>query len=222
MIIRCNTQDLPIADNSIDMIFSDPPYVKHLLETYHWLADEAARVLKPGKFVAAMCGGMALNKIMRWFDEADLTFYWLYQLKMTATGAGIVWVHGNRRMPISTRTKHVLVYSKGKAVSRTATVGLFTAGGADKRWHHWGQDINSHRYYIDCFSQKGDVILDPMGGGGTTKAACDLLGRRCIIGDLDPAAISTMRQRFNPLASPDLMADLPLFATHQIHPQEQA
>ena len=163
-VIQWDTRDLPLPDESIDMIFSDPPYIKAQIETYKWIAEEAARLLKPGKFVALMCGGMALNNIMRWLDNAGLNFYWLYQLLMTSTGAGIVWKHGNNNVPISTRTKHVLVYSKGKSLARTATVGLYRAGGIDKRWHHWGQDIDSHRYYIDCFSEPGDLILDPMVG----------------------------------------------------------
>ena len=50
-IIQLDTKQIPLPDNSVDMIFSDPPYVKDLIHTYDWLAQEAARVLKPGKFV---------------------------------------------------------------------------------------------------------------------------------------------------------------------------
>ena len=210
MLIRVNTQNLPLADESIDMVFSDPPYIKEQIITYQWLANEAARVLKPGKFAAVMCGGMALNDIMRWFDDAGLSFYWLYQLGMTATGAGIVWKHGNNNVPISTRTKHVLVYSKGRALARTATVGLYWAGGVDKKWHHWGQDIDSHRYYIDCFSSPGDVVLDPMVGGGTTAVACKLLGRKWIVGDIDADAVTTTRKRLGGVRD-TIYPELPLF-----------
>lgn len=210
MIIRLDTQYLPLQNESVDMIFSDPPYVKDQIHTYQWLANEAVRVLKPGKFIAVMCGGMALNDIMRWFDSAGLDFYWLYQLGMTATGAGIVWRHGNRNVPISTRTKHVLVYSKGKSLARCATVGLYWAGGVDKKWHHWGQDIDSHRYYIDCFSKLGDLVLDPMVGGGTTAEACHLLGRRWIVGDIDPVAIETTKTRMSGKDKSEYAA-LPLF-----------
>jgi hypothetical protein len=209
MILHLDTKTIPLPDESIDMIFTDPPYVKDALQTYKFVANEAARLLKPNKFIAVMCGGMALNKIMRWFDDADLRFYWLYQLGMTATGAGIVWMHGNTNVPISTRTKHVLVYSKGKALARTATVGLYWAGGVDKKWHHWGQDIDSHRYYIDCFSREGDLILDPMAGGGTTAKACELLNRRWIVGDNDAEAIEIIKRRLNNVEVE--YTDMPLF-----------
>ena len=197
MILQLSTSYIPLPNDSIDMIFSDPPYVKDLLYTYDWLAGEAARVLKPRKFIAVMCGGMALDKIMRWFDDAGLTFYWLYQLQMTATGAGIVWMQGNPNIPIATRIKHVLVYCKGEGLARTATASPYRAGGIDKVWHHWGQDVDSHRYYIDCFSKVGDLVLDPMGGGGTTGVACSILGRRFILGDLNLDACYTMKHRLN-------------------------
>ena len=211
MIYQGCTKTLPLADNSIDMIFSDPPYVRDLLWTYEAVAHEAMRVLKPGKFVALMCGGMALNKIMRWMDDAGLTFYWLYQLGMTGKGAGIVWMHGAQNIPISIRTKHVVVYSKGKAQARTATTGLYWAGGVDKRFHHWGQDIDSHRYYIDCFSSVGDLILDPMCGGGTTAPACELINRRWICADIAAEHTKMTKRRMND--NQDHTHDLgPLFA----------
>ena len=58
MIINSAIEHLPIADNSIDLIFTDPPYPREYLPCYDWLAKESMRVLKPGGFVLAMCGGM--------------------------------------------------------------------------------------------------------------------------------------------------------------------
>lgn len=214
MIIRLNVQRLPFPDDTFDMVFSDPPYVKDLIHTYQWLAKESARVLKPGKFVAVMCGGVGLNKIMRWFDDAGLYYYFAYQLQMTGAETGIVWMQGNPNIPIATRQKHVLVYSKGLALARTATVNPYVAGGIDKRWHHWGQDVDSHRYWIDCFSAKGDLVLDPMAGGGTTGVACSILERRFVLGDLDPEALAVTARRMN--GGRESLSPVPLFAGMEI------
>lgn len=210
MVIRATVEHLPIADASVDMIFCDPPYIGSLVHTYRWLAVEAARVLRPGGFVAVICGGNKLNYIMRWFDDVGLAFYWLYQLGMTGARTGIVWKYGNQETPISTRTKHVLVYSRGRGLPRCATTGLYWAGGVDKRWHHWGQDIDSHRYYIEAFSAPGDLVLDPMCGGGTTGVACALLGRRCVLADIDAAALDTTMCRLSD--GNQELDPLPLFA----------
>jgi DNA modification methylase len=196
MIIANNVQRLPLPDNSVDMIFSDPPYVKTLLHTYQWLAHEAARTLKPGRFVAVMCGEAYINQIMRYFDDAGLSYYWLYVLQLANKGFTCWRSNGHRNMPIGTPVKHVLVYSKGPAVSRTATTGTYKPNGKDKVHHPWGQDVDSHRYFIDCFSHPGDLVLDPMCGGGTTAIACRLVGRRHLLGDIDPDSleITTCRQ----------------------------
>jgi DNA methylase len=209
MLARAACENLPIAADSIDMIFTDPPYLREYLPAYRWLAQEAIRVLKRGGFVLAMCGGAYLNQIFRMFDAAGLTYYWNYQLEMVAQATGVVWPNGNQHVNISTRTKPILAYSKGEAYSRTCTVGQYRSGGADKRYHSWGQDTDSARYFTDCFTQPGALVLDPFIGGGTTAIACGLIGRRCLACDLDPAALATTQAR---LANADILHNLPLFA----------
>jgi hypothetical protein len=208
-IVQWDCDHLPLRSGSVDMIFSDPPYGGDA----HWcelVAREAMRLLKPGGFVALMCGGLRLNRVMRMLDDAGLDYYWLYKLGMGGAPSGIVWIHRNRNIPITVRLKEIVVYSKGRSQARVATSDLFWSDQGDKRWHFWGQCVNSHRYYIDCFSKPGDLVLDPFGGGGTTAVACEILGRRWIIGDLDPAACQTMQRRLYDDGSE--MNALPLFA----------
>jgi len=198
MILQASCERLPIAANSVDMIFADPPYVAEYFHTYRWLATEAARVLKPGCFVAAMCGSVRLNKLMRWFDDAGLGFYHLFSMVMSGAGSGCVWKRtGSGNMPIALREKHILAYYKPGALpcQRAAMTSTYYPGAADKYYHHWGQSVDSHRYYIDCLSAPGDLVLDPFCGGGTTAAACELIGRRWICADIDPEAIDITARR---------------------------
>jgi adenine-specific DNA-methyltransferase len=210
MLAQAHCRELPLAANSVDLIFTDPPYLREFLPCYGWLAQEAMRVLKPGGFVLAMCGGRYLNQIFRLFDDAGLEYYWKYELEMTGRYGGIVWRNGqDSNMPISTRHKPILAYAKGKGLSRVVTASEYTSGGGDKRFHSWGQDVGSARYFIDCFSWPGDLVLDPFIGGGTTAVACELIGRRCLGLDLDPVALATSALR---LAGSDIHHTLPLFA----------
>lgn len=41
-------------------------------------------------------------------------------------------------------------------------------------------------YYVGNFSNQGDIVLDTFGGTGTTMIACEQLGRKCRMMELDP------------------------------------
>ena len=41
-------------------------------------------------------------------------------------------------------------------------------------------------YYVGNFSNQGDIVLDTFGGKGTTMIACEQLGRKCRMMELDP------------------------------------
>ena len=217
LVVRWTVERLPLADESVDMVFTDPPYGTGWLHTYGWVAGESARVLRPGGFVAVMTGVNNLDEIFRRFADAGLRYYALYNLYLGGSHTGIVWRNapGRKSMPVKVRLRPVLVFSKGPAVSRTPTVNLVYPGRDDKQWHTWGQAVDIPRYFIDCFTGPGDLVVDPMCGGGSTAVACELLGRRWIVGDVDPQAVEQTARRMNGgngVAGVADLAALPLFA----------
>jgi hypothetical protein len=48
---------------------------------------------------------------------------------------------------------------------------------------------------LEITTDKGDVVLDCFGGGGTTAKACSDLDRRFIVGDVSPVAVKIMAER---------------------------
>lgn len=53
------------------------------------------------------------------------------------------------------------------------------------------------RNLIELYSKPGDVVLDPMAGGGTTPVECKLLGRNSISIDINPDATSIILDRLD-------------------------
>lgn len=204
LIARADIVRLPLAADNLDLIFTDPPYAKDALPCYEWLASESARVLKPGGFLLAMTGGLQNGPIHKMFLDADLTYF-----------VDIAYAMGNGRasgfvphIGILMRSKFILCYSKGKGRLRVHGMHNLYVGRRDKKWHHWGQEVDHARYYIDHFTAEGDLVCDPMIGGGTTGVACQLLKRRFIGFDIDPAALMTSKHR---LENSDAMVEMPLF-----------
>lgn len=50
--------------------------------------------------------------------------------------------------------------------------------------------------YIVAFTDKGDSVIEPFGGAGTTMIACEQLGRRCYSMELDSHFVSVIIDRY--------------------------
>lgn len=168
-----------IPDNSIDLIFTDPPYIKKYMHLYGWLAEEASRVLKPGGFCLAYAGVYYKLQVMEYLSQ-HLDYFWDF-VSVGAGAAPIMW-----QRKIISRHKSILAFSKGPGLPRTNVLSMWVGSGEDKRFHTWGQDESTARYYIDCFSRPGQIIWDPFCGGGTTPYVCKVLDRNFIAYEIDP------------------------------------
>jgi len=211
MLAQANIKALPLADESVDMIFADPPYAKKYLPCYEWLAAEGTRVLKPGGFLFAMAGEYWINRIFAMFEaQPELIYFWRFtHLSLYGEAPFIM------KRSVIAHCKSILAYAKQPGPHKPRVGGVHGAytGRKDKRFHHWGQDVDTARYYIDCFSAPGELVLDPFIGGGTTAAACGLINRRWIGFDLNPVALVTTEARLEAdETAPARMAALPLFA----------
>ena len=63
------------------------------------------------------------------------------------------------------------------------------------------------RNIIELYSEPGDLVLDPMVGGGTTPVECLLTGRNSISVDINPGAIDITRDRLD--IPEDFIAGIP-------------
>lgn len=201
-----------IPDESIDLIFCDPPYVKEQMHLYGWLSEVASRVLKPDGFCMAYVGTYWKFEAMQLLSSR-LVYYW-----------DCIAIH-NRNKPIMWATwdrasyKSIVVFARHKShIPRKQYFDAWSGGIEDKRYHHWGQDESTARYYIDCFSSPGDLVFDPFCGGGTVPAVCKQLGRDFISFEIEPATADIARKRIQtvqPLLVTETASTADLWEAHK-------
>lgn len=165
-----------IPENSIDLIFTDPPYPKEFLHTYSDLSEIAARVLKPNSICFAYAGNDYLPEVMSRMSE-HLTYR-----------CTVSMLHAERQILFSSRFlagwKPLLVYVKGSFREMPIINGVVWPSKQDKRFHFWGQNISEAIRFIEQNSEPNDIVYDPFVGGGTTPAACMVTGRNYIASEI--------------------------------------
>ena len=179
-----------IPDESVDLIFTDPPYKKEFIGLYAWLAQVANRILKPDGFLFAYAGPYHKQQVMEYLG-GRLEYYYGFILNHKGNTT-ILWPR-----KIISGYKSILCYRKmgSKSLPRTNVLGLVNGVGGDKRFHKWGQSEYTAHYYIECFSEIGDIVFDPMAGAGTFPFVCKKIRRRFIGFDLDEKAAKLARDR---------------------------
>lgn len=200
-----DVRNIPVPNNSIGLVFTDPPYAKASLPMYGWLANEAFRILKDGGFLLAMCGGNNNGPIHKMFLDAGLTCFFDIAVPMeNGKSSAYLWHVG-----VNARSKFILSYSKGAGTLAAQGMHNMYIGRRDKRFHHWGQGVDHARYFIEHFANPDDLVCDPMIGGGTTGVACQLANRRFVGFDIDPNACQISLDR---LRGSGVLKNLPLFS----------
>jgi ParB-like chromosome segregation protein Spo0J len=168
-----------IPDNSIDLIFTDPPYGKDYLWIWRELGKFAERVLKPGCFLITYSGQEYLDvAFARLHDFLD--YYWTCAVFHSENQPQII----SRK--VTNRWKPILLFSKGPAKPSTGFVDFLTGEKGEKENDVWAQGLSEASYFIERFSEPGATVLDPLMGSGTTLKAALELKREAIGVEIDP------------------------------------
>jgi len=167
-----------LPSNSIDLIITDPPYLKDCIYLYGDLAREGERVLKEGSYLFAYCGAQFIPEILD-LMKPYLDWFWLFEIKHMG-GYPRFW-----SKKIMVGCKPVIVMTKGKPKRLEWLANLHYDKGRDKRFHAWGQNTSFPRKVISVLTNNGDTILDPFVGGGTTAKVCKELDRKFIGFEVD-------------------------------------
>ena len=187
-----------IADNSIDMIFTDPPYNEASLSLYGDLARLADRVLKPGGSLITYVGHYAIFKINDLIrDNSELIYHWQIIVRHSGSKSRI---HARHIWPYY---KPLLWYYKptieGKITIYQDVSDLVESKAVSKDSHEWEQSTIEAEHMIKPLTVEGNIVLDPFMGSGTTGEAALELNRRFVGIEVDKEHYSRTKQRLSKL-----------------------
>ena len=183
----CSVFDLELPANSVDMIFTDPPYHDEYLSLYERLAIVADECLKEGGYCLAYAGKMFLPQVLNALST-KLEYVWTFCVWQPDNNSKIAKHH------LMEMWRPIVCFKKaGKSNVEWTHDGL--QGTRSKSHHEWEQQIEPPMKYIDAYTKAEDLVLEPFVGGGTTLTACQRLGRRFIGFDVDEEAIKTTMLR---------------------------
>jgi len=177
-----------IPDESIDLIFTDPPYHKRYVFLFDALARMASTVLKLGGLLITLSGQAAFNYAFHSLSE-HLDYYWISNMPHSL---GCIGRYHPRQMMCG--SKPMLWFSRGKPAPHPYVFDTFLPKRC-KEFHEWGQPAEWFMYYIDKLTSASDVVLDPFAGGGTVAAVCKILDRNYIAFEIDPDTAQLARER---------------------------
>ena len=179
-----------LPDNSVDMIFTDPPYHQKYLYLYDLLAKQGSRILKPGCW-AFIYGGWVAPEIYDILGAGE----WQYFMTIAVTNRASNPRWWSKKLLIG--FKPIYVFTKGEPIIHSWQNNLIDTNTIDKRYHKWGQGIGSAITKIEQFTNPGGIVLDPFCGGGQTAEASKITGRNFVTFEIDKDTAKVARDRIN-------------------------
>jgi len=185
---RERAKDIP--DESIDVLFTDPPYAKKSLYLWKHLAEFAQRKLKKGGVLLAYTGAMYLPQVMAYLDE-HLSWHWINAIKHSGRTKLC------RSVQIIQGFKPIVMYYKPPLSKHWTPFLDIVSGGQSKDLHVWQQSEEEARHFISAVCPQNGVLIDPMMGSGSSLVGAMLSGKniRCIGIEIDKAAYKTAADR---------------------------
>lgn len=213
-----------MGDTSADVVFTDPPYGMNLDTDFSSMKNKldfakdkgftGGKKYDQGKvdeFHPEMIqAALSLDAREVFLFGAD---YFAELLPQKNDGSWIVWdkrANGNDDIEEDYSSDKMygscfeLCWSKKKHkrdIARVKWAGVFgTEQEFDhKRYHPTQKPTKLVAWFLERYSQEGDVVVDIFGGSGSTLIACEQCGRKCYTVEIDPKYCDVIVARWEQL-----------------------
>jgi|GEM_PF-1596200 len=185
-------EGVQIKDNSVDLIFTDPPYLsENSLKLYEGVAKLGKRVLKPGGACLVYAYQSYLPSILSVMSK-HLTYWWTISIAFQGKHSK----HNQRG--IFVEWKPILFFVNGRERLEKEVISDCIKGQIpEKIFHRWEQDITECDYYIHHLTPSNGTVLDCMMGTGTVGMSCVRMGRNFIGIEMDEERFDIASKRID-------------------------
>jgi site-specific DNA-methyltransferase (adenine-specific) len=177
-----------VPDGSVDLIVTDPPYLKDDLPIYGDLAAFAARVLRPGGLCMVYAGVLYVPTVVDLLRR-HLEYVWTFNVRHLGGAARFY------KYRVKNGWKPVFCFAKPPLETWWGWSDDTVSGGREKSDHPWQQAEAEAAQFIEALCPAGGLMCDPCCGSGTTCAAARKLGRRFVAFEIDAATAEAARAR---------------------------
>ena len=197
-----------IPDGSVDMVLTDPPYGMSFQSNYRgskynkiindsslsWVDDFVSEIYRVARDNTA-------HYVFCSFHHIDI-FKVALEKKFKVKNI-LVWEKNNTSMgdlkgDFAPKVEFIFLLHKGRCLIRgKRDPNIFKFARTGNKNHPTEKPVDMTKYLLSKFSDKGQVILDPFMGSGTTGVACKNLGRDFIGIELDEGYFEVARKRIN-------------------------
>ncbi len=197
-----------IPDNSVDMVLTDPPYgmnyqsgrrkfkAKAIIgdQDISFLDDlsrELYRVSKENSAHYIFCSYHNIDKFKQSFEK-------YFKIKNILT-----WVKNNASMgdlsaDFAPKTEFILFLQKGRRnINGKRDSNVLEFKKTNNKLHPTQKPVDMLEFMISKFSDRGDIVLDPFMGSGSTAIACINTSRSFIGIEIDKDYFSIAKERVN-------------------------
>lgn len=184
-------QQLP--SESIDLVLTDPPYLRKYLYTYDYLAEFCPRIMKDGASLLTIIGHYTIPDVVKKFD-GKLKYRWIFCMNQEKGK------HARMAMGIEVMWKPILWYVKRAYPNGRGFIkDMFKVTSVDsikKKQHKWQQSEQWAEFFISKLTfNRNDIVLDPYFGSGTVGVVCEKFNRRWIGIEINPKYCEIAKER---------------------------